>query len=137
MNKSKTRCHEQIDMLCKELGISEPQYQANTSIKELESIIDKLEEQLPDEGANSDLDVELPIQQSSDDEHKQAPTSKPSSEMSAESDIDRQSIQVRALKTFRCRVDNERVDVLKSKLKTLPQTVANDAIRAGVAVKVP
>lgn len=56
----KTPLQKHIDGLCEELGITEKPYHSNTTIAELQKIIDELEAKLPEEDndASDDLDSE-------------------------------------------------------------------------------
>jgi len=56
----KTPLQKHIDGLCEELGITEKPYNSNTTIAELQKIIDELEAKLPEEDndASDDLDIE-------------------------------------------------------------------------------
>ena len=117
MATTKQPYQEQIDNLCKELGITETQYNDKTTIPELEAIIDDLEAQLPD-GED----------QGSETKPKQSGASK-----DALLNNDEGQIEVRAVSTFRCRVGDERITVIAGNRKFLPEDVAMDALQIGVA----
>ncbi|WP_165311047.1 hypothetical protein [Vibrio ziniensis] len=51
---NKEMLQKRIDELCKELGITEPQYTDKTTEKQLNILIDDLEAKLPDEGGDDD-----------------------------------------------------------------------------------
>ena len=145
MAKAKQPYQEQIDNLCKELGITEPQYTEKTTIQELEAIIDNLEAQLPDEEDES-TNLEQP------DTSKEAESSNDEVEITLSDDIpddaeiddsditvevnsnEEEKIEVKAVSTFRCRVGDERITVVSGNRKFLPEDVAMDALQLGVAV---
>ncbi|ENI8058121.1 hypothetical protein ABZX01_003775 [Vibrio vulnificus] len=147
MAKTKQPYQEQIDNLCKELGITETQYNDKTTIPELEAIIDKLEAQLPDE---EDQEPETDPEQS--EASQDAPLNNDEVEITLtdyvpdDADIDDSDttvevnsddegqIEVRAVSTFRCRVGDERITVIAGNRKFLPEDVAMDALQIGVAV---
>ena len=147
MAKTKQPYQEQIDNLCKELGITETQYNDKTTIPELEAIIDKLEAQLPDE---EDQEPETDPEQS--EASQDAPLNNDEVEITLTDDVpddadiddsdttvevnsdDEGQIEVRAVSTFRCRVGDERITVIAGNRKFLPENVAMDALQIGVAV---
>lgn len=147
MAKTKQPYQEQIDNLCKELGITETQYNDKTTIPELEAIIDKLEAQLPDE---KDQEPETDPEQS--EASQDAPLNNDEVEITLTDDVpddadiddsdttveinsdDEGQIEVRAVSTFRCRVGDERITVIAGTRKFLPEDVAMDALQIGVAV---
>ncbi|MCP5019714.1 MAG: hypothetical protein GY938_31175 [Ketobacter sp.] len=147
MAKTKQPYQEQIDNLCKELGITETQYNDKTTIPELEAIIDKLEAQLPDE---EDQEPETDPEQS--EASQDAPLNNDEVEITLTDDVpddadiddsdttvevnsdDEGQIEVRAVSTFRCRVGDERITVIAGNRKFLPEDVAMDALQIGVAV---
>ncbi|WP_210447842.1 hypothetical protein [Vibrio crassostreae] len=147
MAKTKKPYQEQIDNLCKELGITETQYNDKTTIPELEAIIDKLEAQLPDE---EDQEPETNPEQS--EASQDAPLNNDEVEITLTDDVpddadiddsdttvevnsdDEGQIEVRAVSTFRCRVGDERITVIAGNRKFLPEDVAMDALQIGVAV---
>lgn len=147
MAKTKQPYQEQIDNLCKELGITETQYNDKTTIPELEAIIDKLEAQLPDE---EDQEPETAPEQS--EASQDAPLNNDEVEITLTDDVpddadiddsdttvevnsdDEGQIEVRALSTFRCRVGDDRITVIAGNRKFLPEDVAMDALQIGVAV---
>ncbi|MBD1559497.1 hypothetical protein HC752_21375 [Vibrio sp. S9_S30] len=144
MAKTKQPYQEQIDNLCKDLGITETQYNDKTTIPELEAIIDKLEAQLPDE---EDQEPETDPEQSeasqdaplNNDEVEITLTDEAACDIAttveANSDYEGQfMIEVRAVSTFRCRVGDERITVIAGNRKFLPEDVAMDALQNGVAV---
>lgn len=53
--KSALQAH--IDGLCEQLGISDKPYKDDTTIKDLEKLIDELEAQIPDDTAGDGMDV--------------------------------------------------------------------------------
>ncbi len=147
MAKTKQPYQEQIDNLCKELGITETQYNDKTTIPELEAIIDKLEAQLPDE---EDQEPETDPEQS--EASQDAPLNNDEVEITLTDDVpddadiddsdttvevnsdDEGQIEVRAVSTFRCRVGDERITVIAGTRKFLPEDMAMDALQIGVAV---
>ena len=147
MAKTKQPYQEQIDNLCKDLGITETQYNDKTTIPELEAIIDKLEAQLPDE---EDQEPETNPEQS--EASQDAPLNNDEVEITLTDDVpddadiddsdttvevnsdDEGQIEVRAVSTFRCRVGDERITVIAGNRKFLPEDVAMDALQIGVAV---
>lgn len=147
MAKTKQPYQEQIDNLCKELGITEIQYNDKTTIPELEAIIDKLEAQLPDE---EEQEPETNPEQSEDSQDE--PLNNDEVEITLTDDVpddadiddsdttvevnsdDKGQIEVRAVSTFRCRVGDERITVIAGSRKFLPEDVAMDALQIGVAV---
>ncbi|EOD9110312.1 hypothetical protein ACJRNF_004613 [Vibrio parahaemolyticus] len=144
--QTKQPYQEQVDKLCQELGITEKQYNANTTIPELEAIIDKLEAQLPDD-VESDADIDSGEENtenhaSGNDEIEISMTDLPDGAVIDESpDLqvevsgdDEGNLEVKAVSTFRCRVNDERITVLAGQRKLLPEDVAMDAVDIGVAV---
>lgn len=142
MAKTKQPYQEQIDNLCKELGITETQYNDKTTITELEAIIDKLEAQLPDEEdqePETDPEQDAPLNNDeveitlTDDVPDDADIDDSDTTVEVNSD-DEGQIEVRAVSTFRCRVGDERITVIAGNRKFLPEDVAMDALQIGVAV---
>ncbi|MGI9835676.1 hypothetical protein ACJPQX_20755 [Vibrio vulnificus] len=139
--QTKQPYQEQVDKLCQELGITEKQYNANTTIPELEAIIDKLEAQLPDVDTDSG-EENAEKHASGNDEIEISMTDLPDgAEIDESLDLqvevngdDEGNLEVKAVSTFRCRVNDERITVLAGQRKLLPEDVAMDAVGIGVAV---
>ncbi|HCG7105025.1 TPA: hypothetical protein NJ322_004326 [Vibrio parahaemolyticus] len=142
--QTKQPYQEQVDQLCQELGITEKQYNANTTIPELEAIIDKLEAQLPDDSEletdsgeentenNSGVNNEIEISMTDLPDGAEIDES-PDLQVEVNGD-DEGNLEVKAVSTFRCRANKERITVLAGQHKLLPEDVAMDAVASGVAV---
>ncbi|MCL9783658.1 hypothetical protein M9194_19725 [Vibrio sp. S4M6] len=127
MSKAKKPYQEQIDSLCEELGITEPQYDDKNSIADLEKIIDELEAKLPENSDSEEVEITLT------DDVPESEGIEDSVDVEVNSDKSG-NIEVKAVSTFRCRVDDERVTVVKDNKHYLPEDVAMEAVEAGVAV---
>lgn len=143
----------QIDSLCKLLGIINPQYDEKNTISELEEIIDKLEAQLPgDESCSGEqtLETEFSIEEhsasnSSVDVKVYAADEVPNGEniigeentdLSGDVEINSDEVgdvEVEATRTFRCNVHGDRLTVVRGTRVFLPEDVANDAVCNDVA----
>lgn len=138
MAKSKQPYQDQIDNLCKELGITETQYNDRTTIPDLEAIIDQLESQIPDE---EDQKPETNPEQSATS--KDASINNDNVEIGLTDDVpdhadndDSDTIEVLAVSTFRCRVGDTPIMVIAGERKLLPVNVAMDALNIGVAKRI-
>ncbi|MFV0576065.1 MAG: hypothetical protein ACK5NC_11725, partial [Vibrio sp.] len=58
----KKQLQAHIDSLCEELGMTEKQYKSDTTIAELQTIIDDLEDQLPPEDGEEQDETEQEYQ---------------------------------------------------------------------------
>lgn len=130
MSNAKKPHQEQIDALCNELGITDPQYTGKTTIAELEKIIDKLESQLPDE---SDGDA-IEIHAVSNDDIPDDAVVDEGSASDVEIDTDTSGhLKVKALKTFVTRVGGEDVMQHPNDISFLSESDAMHAVELGVA----
>ncbi|MBE4585499.1 hypothetical protein BOO29_11050 [Vibrio navarrensis] len=158
---NKEMLQKQIDALCNELGINEPQYTEKTTEKQLNAIIDELEAKLPEEGDEDDENDGIDsstghsLDASSGEETTEGgtPTDKAPSEkdvlamagnlpkdaeLSDGADVEAISdeqgdVLVFGLKTFECVSHGERVTVKQGDEAYLEEKAALDAIEASVA----
>ena len=141
MSTKKDLLKKQIDELCLELGVENCPYDDKTSEAKLNTIIDDLEAQLPDEGDDEGASTsQSSTDQGSDSETAQTDSGSSQvnvlatgsdssgSELSGTDDI-----QIVALSRFHCVSHSKTVDVLKGDNPFLEKQAALDAIKAQVA----
>ncbi|WP_136484732.1 hypothetical protein [Vibrio sp. H11] len=154
---------KRIDELCEELGITEPKYTDKTTEAQLNTIIDELEELLPDEGDGTNEQSGTTATSSDPDVNHAASEKTPESTTSdnpapAETSVlvqgnvlaegavltdegnapevktnDTGDLLIYAKKTFQCRSHGEIEIVLQGQEKHLEEQAAVDAVDAGVA----